>query len=112
MRQKNIDFIEALKKGNIETIRKFPKADLYNHFVLGGSRKYLLEHSGRDIRPITEPLNSMDEMHAWNGANIGNFFDTPEGRRLLIKATYVQAKESVLRQGWKHYLLTSLGSLL
>ena len=74
-----MDFIEALKKGNIETIRKFPKADLHNHFVLGGSRKYLLEHSGRDIRPITEPLNSMDEMHAWNGANIGNFFDTPEG---------------------------------
>lgn len=25
-----MDFIEALKKGNIETIRKFPKADLHN----------------------------------------------------------------------------------
>ena len=88
-----MDFVEAIKKENIEAIRKCPKADLHNHFVLGGSRKYLLEHSGRDIRPITKPLNSMDEMHAWNAVNIGNFFDTPEGRRLLIRATFTQAKE-------------------
>ena len=97
-----MDFIEALKIGDMEAIRRCPKADLHNHFVLGGSRKYLLEHSGRDIPPITEPLNSMDEMHAWNGANIGNFFDTPEGRRLLIRATFAQAKEdgvSVLEIG-------------
>ena len=97
-----MDFIEALKIGDMEAIRRCPKADLHNHFVLGGSRKYLLEHSGRDIPPITETLNSMDEMHAWNGANIGNFFDTPEGRRLLIRATFAQAKEdgvSVLEIG-------------
>ena len=86
-------FTDALINGDIEAIRKCPKADLHNHFVLGGSRRYLLEHSGRDIRPITEPLNSMDEMHAWNAENIGNFFDTPEGRRMLIKAAFVQAKE-------------------
>ena len=88
-----MQFTDALIDGDIEAIRKCPKADLHNHFVLGGSRKYLLEHSGRDILPITEPLNSMDEMHAWNGANIGNFFETPEGRRLLIKATFSQAIE-------------------
>ncbi len=88
-----MQFTDALIDGDIEAIRKCPKADLHNHFVLGGSRKYLLEHSGRDIRPITKPLNSMDEMHAWNAENIGNFFDTPEGRRLLIRATFTQAKE-------------------
>ena len=60
-----MDFIEALKIGDMEAIRKCPKTDLHNHFVLGGSRKYLLEHSGRDIQPITNPLNSMYEMHAW-----------------------------------------------
>lgn len=88
-----MDFIEAIKIGDMEAIRRCPKADLHNHFVLGGSRKYLLEHSGRDIRPITKPLNSMDEMHAWNGENIGSFFDTTEGRRMLINATFTQAKE-------------------
>ncbi len=86
-------FTESLIDQNIEAIRKSPKADLHNHFVLGGSRKYLLEHSGRDIRPITYPLSSMDEMHAWNEENIGAFFDTPEGRRMLIRASFVQAKE-------------------
>ncbi|MBO4809851.1 MAG: adenosine deaminase family protein [Lachnospiraceae bacterium] len=88
-----MNFTDALGNGDLESIRKCPKADLHNHFVLGGSRRYLLENSGRDIRPITKPLNSMDEMHAWNAANIGDFFDTPEGRRTLIRATFEQAKE-------------------
>lgn len=86
-------FTDALIDGDIAAIRKCPKADLHNHFVLGGSRKFLFEHSGRDIRPITNPLNSMDEMHVWNGENIGSFFDTTEGRRMLINATFTQAKE-------------------
>ena len=88
-----MDFIESLQNENIEAIRNCPKADLHNHFVLGGSRKYLLEQSGRDIRPIEKPLNSMDEMHAWNAENIGSFFDTSEGRRTLIRATFEQEKE-------------------
>lgn len=88
-----MNFTEALKNENMEAVRQCPKADLHNHFVLGGSRKYLLEQTGRDIRPITEPLHSMDEMHAWNAQNIGNYFDTTEGRRMLIRATFEQAKE-------------------
>lgn len=86
-------FTEALRRGSLETIRKSPKADLHNHFVLGGSRKYLLKQSGRDIQPVMKPLHSMEEMHAWNAANIGNFFDNPNGRRMLIKAAFTQAKE-------------------
>ncbi|MEE3473274.1 MAG: adenosine deaminase [Butyrivibrio hungatei] len=86
-------FTEALWRGNLEAIRKLPKADLHNHFVLGGSRKYLLKQSGRNIQPIMKPLHSMEEMHAWNAVNIGHFFDTPNGRRMLIKAAFMQAKE-------------------
>jgi len=86
-------FTEALWRENLEAIRKSPKADLHNHFVLGGSRKYLLKQSGRNIQPIMKPLHSMEEMHAWNAANIGHFFDTPNGRRMLIKAAFMQAKE-------------------
>ncbi len=86
-------FTEALWRGDLEAIRKSPKADLHNHFVLGGSRKYLLKQSGRNIQPIMKPLHSMEEMHAWNAANIGHFFDTPNGRRMLIKAAFMQAKE-------------------
>ena len=86
------DFIEALEKGDLEAIRKIPKADLHNHFVLGGSREFIKDKTGYEIYPITSPLNSMREMDAWSSKYIGNRFNTPEGRRLLIEATFVQAK--------------------
>ncbi len=88
----NHDFIEALEKGNLEAIRKIPKADLHNHFVLGGSREFIKDNTGYEIYQITSPLNSMREMDAWSSKYIGNRFNTPEGRRLLIEATFVQAK--------------------
>ena len=97
-----MDFQTALKQEKLDDIRKCPKADLHNHFVLGGSRRFLKEQTGKDIQPITEPLNSMDEMHAWNAQNIGEYFNSSEGRRMLIRATFVQAKEdgvSVLEIG-------------
>ena len=53
----------------------------------------MLEKTGRDIQPITYPLNSMDEMHAWNAENIGDYFNSTEGRKMLIRATFEQAKE-------------------
>lgn len=28
-------FMDALEQGNLETLRKYPKADLHNHFALG-----------------------------------------------------------------------------
>lgn len=86
-------FIDELKQENIEGIRKFPKADLHNHFVLGGSRKYLREHIGENIQAIKKPLHSMNDMHAWNEQNIGQIFNSSEGRRVLIDATFAQAKE-------------------
>ena len=55
-----MEFIKALTEGDLAAVRKVPKADLHNHFVLGGSRKYLLEHTGKDIQPIQKPLHSMD----------------------------------------------------
>ncbi len=85
-------FVEALESENIESIRKFPKSDLHNHFVLGGSREYILCNTGHEIKPINEPLSSMSEMDAWSGRYIGDHFNSPAGRRLLIEATFAQAK--------------------
>lgn len=34
-------FIEALESENLVNIWDFPKADLHNHFVIGGSREYI-----------------------------------------------------------------------
>lgn len=85
-------FIEAIKQGNLDLIRSFPKSDLHNHFVLGGSREYIFSKTGYEIEPVTGTLNSMSEMDAWSAKYIGNRFNTPEGRKLLIEATFEQAK--------------------
>ena len=85
-------FIEALKSGSIENSRKIPKADLHNHFVLGGNRDYIIQKTGHSIKSITKPLASMREMDEWNSIYIGQHFNSPEGRRLLIEAAFVQAK--------------------
>lgn len=87
------DFITALKQRDLEKIKLYPKSDLHNHFVLGGSRRYLQQITGVEINPIKKPLSSMDEMHAWNQANIGETFETTEMRKELIRATFQQAKE-------------------
>ena len=87
------DFITALKQRNLKKIKLYPKSDLHNHFVLGGSRRYLHQITGAEINPIKKPLSSMDEMHAWNQANIGQTFEGTKMRKELIRATFQQAKE-------------------
>lgn len=85
-------FVEALDSQDLEMIRRFPKADLHNHFVLGGSREYIFNETGYKIESITTPLKSMSEMDFWSSKYIGNRFNSPEGRKLLIEATFEQAK--------------------
>ena len=87
-----MNFIEALKSEDVEIVRSFPKADLHNHFVLGGNREYILRKTGYDVKPVTKPLTSMSRMDEWNRQYIGEHFNTPEGRKFLIESTFVQAK--------------------
>lgn len=87
------NFADALKQRDLEKIRTFPKSDLHNHFVLGGSREYLRKKTGLNIEPVKIPLSSMEEMHAWNRDNLGERFETSEMRKLLIRAAFHQARE-------------------
>lgn len=86
-------FTDALKQRNLEKIRVFPKSDLHNHFVLGGSRQYLQKMTGIKIEAVKAPILSMNEMHAWNRENLGERFGTSEMRKLLIRAAFHQARE-------------------
>lgn len=86
-------FMDALEQGNLETLRKYPKADLHNHFALGGSRRFLYQATGKKIEPLVHPLASMAEMDQWSQKYIGQYFNSTEGRKLLIRATFQQAKE-------------------
>ena len=87
------NFIQALKQKDLEKVRALPKSDLHNHFVLGASRAYLRKMTGIQIDPIKRPLSSMDGMHAWNRENLGERFNTPDMRKLLIRAAFQQAKD-------------------
>ena len=85
-------FTDAIKSENLDAIRRLPKADLHNHFVLGGNREFILRKTGHEILPVSAPLKTMSEMDAWSRRYIGNRFNSPEGRRLLIEAVFEQAK--------------------
>lgn len=85
-------FIEALRKKDIDAIREIPKADLHNHFTLGGNREYIRDVVGADIPYLEGVLQSMQDMHDWNSKYIGSKFDNSKMRKLLIDATFVQAK--------------------
>ena len=67
-------FIEALKKHDIDKLRTIPKSDLHNHFVLGGSRKYIQHQTGIEIPFLKGVLSTMQDMHDWNNMYIGERF--------------------------------------
>lgn len=85
-------FIVGLEQHDFNILRNCPKADLHNHFALGGSRSYIKEITGIDIRPIDRPLSSMNQMDSWSRKYIGSQFDSADGRNLLIEAVFQQAK--------------------
>jgi adenosine deaminase len=87
------DFIKALEEGNLDAIRRIPKSDLHNHFSIGGDREYIRERTGIEIESCSEVLHSMEEMHDWNHRNLGVRFSNLEMRKLMIEATFHQAKK-------------------
>lgn len=90
-------FIESLKKHDINKLRTIPKSDLHNHFSLGGSREYIQHKTGIEIPFLKGILSSMQDMHDWNNMYIGKRFHTKEMRKLLIDATFVQAKKDGIK---------------
>lgn len=49
------DFIDALKQKDLKKIRACPKGDLHDHFVLGGSRRYLRRTAGVRLQQAKRP---------------------------------------------------------
>lgn len=86
------DFETALVAGDIAALRAIPKADLHNHFNLGGNRGFIREKTGIDVVPIEHVLNSMSEMHEWVDRHVSPALKGPMGRMLGLEATFVQAR--------------------
>jgi adenosine deaminase len=91
-------FVLALSSGDLQAVRACPKADLHTHGFAKADRDYVREKTGHDIEPVKVPLRSMDAMHEWAKANIGDIFAGQDGRRLGIEANFVGAlKDGVTR---------------
>ena len=62
--------------------------------------------------PVESPLSSMDAMHAWAKANLGDLFDGAQGRTLGIEATFVRTlKDGLSRIEFGVWMITQgLGS--
>lgn len=69
-------------------MEKFRKQN--NHFVLGGeNREYLEKKTGRRIRPLAQPVDSIHVMDLWCEQEL-SAFDAVQGR-LLPEVCFVQA---------------------
>lgn len=58
------DFITAIEKNDIETLRKIPKSDLHNHSTRGGNKKYIEDWAGKKIAEPTK-FGLLDDMQRW-----------------------------------------------
>jgi adenosine deaminase len=85
-------FQAALDNGDLNALRRIPKADLHNHFFMGGNRALVAEWAGHDIEPLDRPLASMAEMDAWVDSRFGKLFAGAHGRLRAFEATLVQAR--------------------
>ena len=85
-------FQTALRAGDLEALRRCPKADRHVHGIGGGSRAYLRKCIGHDIAPVTGTLALMAEMHAWTDEHLAPHFSGAEGRELAFEATFAQAR--------------------
>ncbi len=89
----SLKFKKALIDHNLDDLKCIPKSDLHNHFALGGNRDYIYQKTGIWINACDEKLMSMDDMHRWNKDNLANYFSTQQMRKLMIEATFIQAKQ-------------------
>ncbi|MGB8682549.1 MAG: hypothetical protein WCD12_06675 [Candidatus Binatus sp.] len=85
----NEEFQRALKAGDLDAVRGFPKADLHNHGWAGADPASVGKILGKKIAPLDHRLTSMAEMHAWAGEHFGN--PDPKLRPGLFEAAFARA---------------------
>lgn len=106
---KSKEFISALKKYDLDTLKRIPKADLHNHFKYGGTREYFNLKKDKNIKLSPQRFNSLYEMQQWQKINIVSNFVGNEGILERAYGTFVQAKiDNIVRLS----LSVSLSSLL
>jgi adenosine deaminase len=90
----NEEFQQALRAGDLDAIRVFPKADLHNHGWAGADPASVAAILGTKCAPLDHRLTSMAEMHAWAGEHFGN--PDPKLRPQLFEAAFARAAQDGL----------------
>lgn len=84
-------FIKALEDNDLCEMRKIPKSDLHNHAPRGGNKRYI--ETFYEVKIPKPPIfKNLNEMNAWNLANIKPFIKGATGYEKRIEAAFVQAK--------------------
>jgi len=85
-------FIRALENNLLSEIQSIPKSDLHNHAGRGGNISYIENMLNVNIAPLSEPLNSLNEMNEWLNNNIKCHFPDKNGYIQRVAAAFAQAK--------------------
>ena len=73
------EFQQAVRAGDLEALRKVPKADLHKHGWAGADPEAVAAILGKPCAVLNRRLRSMEEMHQWARDHLGN--PDPELRR-------------------------------
>jgi adenosine deaminase len=87
-------FRQALERGDLDAIRRCPKADLHNHGAGSANRAFMRARTGHDFVPVDAPLTSMAQMHAFVDAHNAAAYaglDMKARRLLGYEGAFVQA---------------------
>ena len=85
-------FIQALVNNSYDEMLSIPKSDLHSHAGRGGHVSYIEKILNVKITPLSEPLDSLEEMDVWFRSNIKCHFPDKSGYIPRIAAAFAQAK--------------------
>jgi adenosine deaminase len=86
------DFVEALERRDIRSLRKVAKSDLHNHSMMGGRLRSLEKFSGLKLEPFRNGAQGVDGINDWLGKVYRPVFEKPGAFRAAVDAAFLQAR--------------------
>jgi adenosine deaminase len=88
-------FMDALQKHDIQTIKKIPKSDLHAHFLLSARLPLYYGYTDKYIPPPPSKMDNIQDLNNWiNTALSDTGFAGKEGTEYIVRQVFRQIKES------------------
>jgi adenosine deaminase len=85
-------FPDAIQSNRLEDVRRYPKADLHNHCLLGGKRSVLEKYYGKKFEKFRAVRPGIADMNRWIGEVYRPFLETPGAFEKGVEAAFIQAR--------------------